>query len=150
VLTAELARRSAVHRSQQGGLFGEQFIHAREIACQSSGFDLLVELRVANRKVRRAHHRILSPNRICNHTRVGAGANTVPLVGVKRVADAPRDRAGLNVTVIDMSAIGALRMAGSGEGGHAVLKRDRGGSAIGVIWVGQRYRTGVDKSVGER
>jgi hypothetical protein len=39
-----------------------------------------------------------------------------PLVGVKRVADAPRDRAGVNIAVIDVPAVGPLRIPASGEG----------------------------------
>ena len=52
--------------------------------------------------------------------------NSIPMVGVKRVADAPRDRPGLNVAVIDVPAIWSFGVPAAGEGGHAALKRSRG------------------------
>jgi hypothetical protein len=40
------------------------------------------------------------------------------------VADAPRDRAGVNVAVVDVPAVWAFRVSAAGEGGHAASKRD--------------------------
>jgi hypothetical protein len=38
-------------------------------------------------------------------------------------ADADRDRADVDVTVIDVPAIGALKIAAADESNHAILKR---------------------------
>ncbi len=54
-------------------------------------------------------------------------ATPFPWVGVKRVADAPRDRPDANIAVVDVLAIWPFGVAPAGEGGHAQLKRDRGG-----------------------
>ena len=45
-----------------------------------------------------------------------------PRISIKGVADAPRDRPGLNIAVKDVPAVGPLRIPASGEGGHAPMK----------------------------
>jgi len=54
---------------------------------------------------------------------IGLGfCNTVRICA--SVADAPRDRAGVNVAVVDVPAVWAFRVSAAGEGGHAASKRD--------------------------
>jgi|SRR5216684_3522281 len=57
-------------------------------------------------------------------TRIEA-ATPFPWVGVKRVADAPRDRPDADIAVVDMPAIWPFGISAAGERGHAALKRDR-------------------------
>ena len=52
----------AVHPSRQDGFFSEQSLHALEIACQTSGFKFLLQPRITDREVCRAHHQTLSSN----------------------------------------------------------------------------------------
>jgi hypothetical protein len=40
---------------------------------------------------------------------------------------APRDRPDANIAMIDMPAIGAFTISAAREGGHAAVKRNRGG-----------------------
>jgi hypothetical protein len=55
-------------------------------------------------------------------------ATPFPRIGVKRVADAPCNRSGVNIAVMDVPAIGPFGIPASGEGGHALLKRCACGS----------------------
>jgi len=41
--------------------------------------------------------------------------------------EAPRDRPDANIAEIDVPAIWPLGVSAAGQGGHAALKRDRGG-----------------------
>jgi hypothetical protein len=54
-------------------------------------------------------------------TRIEA-AIPFPWVGVKRVADAPRDRPGADVAVVDVPAIWPFRISAAGECGHARIE----------------------------
>jgi hypothetical protein len=62
-----------------------------------------------------------------------------PLLGVHRQAWLDRDRAYLNVTVVDVPSVGAFGVRAAGEGGHALLKRGLIGWANGPrAWVRNR------------
>jgi hypothetical protein len=50
-----------------------------------------------------------------------------PWIGTERIADAPCDRAGVDVAVIDVPAVGTFGVSAAGEGGHGALKRELGG-----------------------
>jgi hypothetical protein len=72
---------------------------------------------------------------VCAFSRMTArieSATPFPWVGVKQVADAPCNRPGVNIAVIDVPAIWPFRIPATGEGGecHALSKRDQrtGGS----------------------
>jgi len=49
-------------------------------------------------------------------------ATPFPWVGVKRVADAPRDRPDADIAIIDMPAIWPFRISAAGERGHARIE----------------------------
>jgi hypothetical protein len=55
-------------------------------------------------------------------TRIEA-AIPFPWVGVKRVADAPRDRPDADIAIVDVPAIWPFGISAAGEDGHAALKR---------------------------
>jgi hypothetical protein len=52
---------------------------------------------------------------------------------IMRNADADRDRADLNVAIVDVPAfLAGMGRSAAGEGGHALLKRDLSGQAINL------------------
>jgi hypothetical protein len=57
-------------------------------------------------------------------------AAPLPRVLIMRVAGADRDRADVQVTVVDVPAFVDFRIAAAGESGHALLKRGPNAPAI--------------------
>ena len=50
-----------------------------------------------------------------------------PRIGVVRIPDAFGNRPDMNIAVVDVPALLAMCGSATGEGGHAVLKRDSAG-----------------------
>jgi len=55
----------------------------------------------------------------------------LPRILIVRIARADRDRAGVDIAVVDVPAfLAGVSRSATGEGGHSLLKRDLSGNAL--------------------